>query len=154
VRGMPGSIYPILRPPSNSLRNKILDNVRRFLPRNRAAGDSMTKSTLAQILGARNKHLFQALTDKGFEVEFHSHAAAILGVDFPDAGGDGAPGMESPCGRTRFAQPFDERRPCGACGLLRRLRALGPGNGGYPEVRNDDQISIRISSSIAIRLSR
>src|SRR5262245_42921552 len=29
--------------------------------------------------------MFEALRHKGFQVEFHSHAAAILGVDFPDA---------------------------------------------------------------------
>jgi restriction endonuclease BglII len=29
--------------------------------------------------------MFESLTAKGFQVEFHSHAEAILGVDFPDA---------------------------------------------------------------------
>src|SRR5271156_1542652 len=29
--------------------------------------------------------MFESLTAKGFEVEFHSHAEAILSVDFPDA---------------------------------------------------------------------
>jgi hypothetical protein len=29
--------------------------------------------------------VFKPLLDKGFQVEFHSHAKAILGVDFPDA---------------------------------------------------------------------
>jgi Restriction endonuclease BglII len=29
--------------------------------------------------------MFDQLVDKGFQVEFHSHAAAILSVDFPDA---------------------------------------------------------------------
>lgn len=29
--------------------------------------------------------MFTSLADKGFDVEFHSHARAILGVDFPDA---------------------------------------------------------------------
>ena len=29
--------------------------------------------------------MFEALVTKGFQVEFHSHAAAILSVDFPDA---------------------------------------------------------------------
>ena len=28
---------------------------------------------------------FSALTAKGFQVEFHSHASAILSVDFPEA---------------------------------------------------------------------
>lgn len=32
--------------------------------------------------------LFQSLIDKGFQVEFHSHAEAILGVDFTDAVGE------------------------------------------------------------------
>ena len=29
--------------------------------------------------------MFETLTAKGFQVEFHSHAEAILRVDFPDA---------------------------------------------------------------------
>ena len=29
--------------------------------------------------------MFDRLIAKGFQVEFHSHSAAILGVDFPDA---------------------------------------------------------------------
>ncbi|HTK35593.1 MAG TPA: BglII/BstYI family type II restriction endonuclease [Caulobacteraceae bacterium] len=29
--------------------------------------------------------MFEALQQRGFQVEFHSHAKAILGVDFPDA---------------------------------------------------------------------
>jgi hypothetical protein len=29
--------------------------------------------------------VFKSLIDKGFEVDFQSHAKAILGVDFPDA---------------------------------------------------------------------
>ena len=29
--------------------------------------------------------MFSALIEKGYQVEFHSHAKAILSVDFPDA---------------------------------------------------------------------
>jgi hypothetical protein len=29
--------------------------------------------------------MLESLQERGFQVEFHSHAAAILGVDFPDA---------------------------------------------------------------------
>ncbi len=29
--------------------------------------------------------MFQGLIDKGFQIEFHSHAKAILSVDFADA---------------------------------------------------------------------
>jgi Restriction endonuclease BglII len=32
-----------------------------------------------------SQFVFQALLDKGFQVEFHSHAQAIMSVDFPDA---------------------------------------------------------------------
>lgn len=32
--------------------------------------------------------MFEALISRGFQVEFHSHARAILGVDFPDASGE------------------------------------------------------------------
>lgn len=36
------------------------------------------------MAGSAIKH-FKTLVDKGYQVEFHSHAAAILSVDFPDA---------------------------------------------------------------------
>jgi hypothetical protein len=32
--------------------------------------------------------MFETLVDRGFQIEFHSHAKAILGVDFPDAIGE------------------------------------------------------------------
>jgi hypothetical protein len=32
--------------------------------------------------------MFDALKSKGYQVEFHSHAQAILGVDFPEAIGE------------------------------------------------------------------
>ncbi len=32
--------------------------------------------------------MFQTLIARDFQVEFHSHARAILGVDFPDASGE------------------------------------------------------------------
>jgi hypothetical protein len=32
--------------------------------------------------------MFDALKSKGYQVEFHSHAQAILGIDFPEAVGE------------------------------------------------------------------
>ena len=32
--------------------------------------------------------MFDTLKSKGYQVEFHSHAQAILGVDFPEAVGE------------------------------------------------------------------
>jgi hypothetical protein len=64
-----------------------------------------------------------------------------------------APGMESARRRTRGPQIADELRPSSAGSLLRRVCALGRGNRGHPEVRRDDQISVGISSSVALRLS-
>jgi hypothetical protein len=58
--------------PSNSIGYRL------YLPSANSAGRSIDRITWE---GA----VFQSLIEKDFQVEFHSHAKAILSVDFPDA---------------------------------------------------------------------
>src|SRR5712675_2000306 len=94
---------------------------------------------------------FHSSADRARPSEFRDELTIAVK---PRTRGDCAPGMESFCGGTGDPQAADELRSSSACGLLRRVRALGRGNGGHPEVRSDDQVAVRISSSIAIRLPR
>src|SRR6185312_7090656 len=63
-------------------------------------------------------------------------------------------GMDSSHGRTRQAKPDYPSRPRRACDLLRRLHALGGGDGADPKIWDDGEIAERLSDAVALYRSR
>jgi hypothetical protein len=62
--------------------------------------------------------------------------------------------MGSPRGRPVFPEAADQLGSGRPRGLLRRLCALGRGDGGDSEIRDHDQVAVRVSRAVAVRRDR